>query len=167
MKVSHLHSNNSASRRTQVEVQPGADPAAARGTVAASGGVSAALPVAFAHSTGLQATAGGTTQTTGAAVVLGLPDGYLAQFPGEIRQLSGAPTGVQVAQQTASNLHIRPGDQISIGLGTSPSATVTVAGVVDLPQADSLFQKVGAPVGAQPSAPRTTSCSCPQPLSPR
>jgi len=137
----------------QVEVQPGADPAAVRGTVAASSGVSAALPVTFAHSTGLQATAGGTTQTTGAAVVLGLPDGYLAQFPGEIRQLSGTPTGVQVAQQTASNLHIRPGDQISIGLGTSPSATVTVAGVVDLPQADSLFQKVGAPVGAQPSAP--------------
>ena len=137
----------------QVEAQPGADPAAVRGTVAASSGVSAALPVAFAHSTGLQATAGGTTQTTGAAVILGLPDGYLAQFPGEIRQLSGTPTGVQVAQQTASNLHIRPGDQISIGLGTSPSATVTVAGVVDLPQADSLFQKVGAPVGAQPSAP--------------
>jgi putative ABC transport system permease protein len=30
---------------------------------------------------------------------------------------------------------------------------VTVAGVVDVPQADSLFQKVGAPVGSQPTAP--------------
>lgn len=137
----------------QVEVQPGADPAAVRATVAGSTGVRAALPVTFARSTGLQATAGGTTQTTGAAVVLGLPDGYRAQFPGEIRQLSGAPSGVLVAQQTASNLHIRPGSQVVIGLGGSRSATVTVAGVVDLPQADSLFQKVGAPVGAQPSAP--------------
>ncbi|MGO4596169.1 FtsX-like permease family protein [Terrabacter sp. 2RAF25] len=137
----------------QVEVQPGADPAAVRATVATSDGVRAALPVAFARSTGLQATAEGTTQTTGAAVVLGLPDGYRAQFPGEIRQLGGAPNGVLVAQQTASNLHVRPGSQVVINLGPSRSATVTVAGVVDLPQADSLFQKVGAPVGAQPSAP--------------
>ncbi|GAA2748191.1 hypothetical protein GCM10009868_40290 [Terrabacter aerolatus] len=137
----------------QVEVQPGADPAAVRATVAGSTGVRAALPVTFARSTGLQATAGGTTQTTGAAMVLGLPDGYRAQFPGEIRQLSGAPSGVLVAQQTASNLHIRPGSHVVINLGGSRSATVTVAGVVDLPQADSLFQKVGAPVGAQPSAP--------------
>ncbi|MDQ2758542.1 MAG: FtsX-like permease family protein [Actinomycetota bacterium] len=137
----------------QVEIQAAADPAAVRRTIAASSGVRAALPVGIAHSTGLQATAGGTTQTTGAAVVLGLPAGYRAQFPGEIRQLSGAPTGVLVAQQTASNLHIRPGDPISIGLGTSKPVTVTVAGVVDLPQADSLFQKVGAPAGAQPSAP--------------
>lgn len=137
----------------QVEVQPGADPAAVRATVAGSNGVRAALPVTFARSTGLQATAGGTTQTTGAAMVLGLPDGYRAQFPGEIRQLSGAPSGVLVAQQTASNLHIRPGSQVAISFGGSRSATVTVAGVVDLPQADSLFQKVGAPVGAQPSAP--------------
>ncbi|WP_374968229.1 FtsX-like permease family protein [Terrabacter sp. BE26] len=137
----------------QVEVQPGADPAAVRATVARSDGVRAALPVTFARSTGLQATAEGTTQTTGAAVVLGLPDGYRTQFPGEIRQLSGAPNGVLVAQQTASNLHIRPGSHVVVGLGPSRSATVTVAGVVDLPQADSLFQKVGAPVGAQPSAP--------------
>ncbi|GGN08019.1 hypothetical protein GCM10009721_39650 [Terrabacter tumescens] len=137
----------------QVEVQPGADPAAVRATVAASSGVRAAVPVTFARSTGLQATAGGTTQTTGAAVVLGLPDGYRARFPGEIRQLSGSASGVLVAQQTASNLHIRPGSQVKIGLGVKRWETVTVAGVVDLPQADSLFQKVGAPVGAQPSAP--------------
>ncbi len=137
----------------QVQVQTGADPAAVRRTIAAASGVRAALPVSIARSSGLQATAGGTTQTTGGAVVLGLPDGYRSQFPGEIRQLSGTTTGVQLAQQTASNLHIRPGDPISIGLGTSKPITVTVAGVVDLPQADSLFQKVGAPTGAQPSAP--------------
>jgi len=137
----------------QVEVQAAADPTAVQRTVTASNGVRAALPVGIVRSTGLQATVGGTTQTTGTAVVLGLPDGYRAQFPGEVRQLSGSPTGVLVAQQTASNLHIRPGDPISIGLGTSKPATVRVAGVVDLPQADSLFQKVGAPTGAQPSAP--------------
>ena len=33
------------------------------------------------------------------------------------------------------------------------SGQVRVDGVVDLPTADSLFQKVGAPVGAQPQAP--------------
>lgn len=137
----------------QVEVQPGADPAAVRRVVAASGGVRAALPVNFAHSSGLQAVAGGTTQSTGAGVVVGLPDGYRTQFPAEIRQFSGSTAGVLLAQQTASNLHVRPGDQISIGLGTSTPVTVTVGGVVDLPQADSLFQKVGAPTGAQPSAP--------------
>ncbi len=137
----------------QVEVQAGADPVAVQGAVAKTDGVQAALPVSIVHSSGLTSTAGGTTQTTGAAVVLGLPDGYRAQFPGEIRQLSGTPDGVLVAQQTASNLHIRPGDAITMGFGTSHQATVTVAGVVDLPQADSLFQKVGAPPGAQPSAP--------------
>ena len=137
----------------QVEVQAGADPTAVGAAVAKSDGVRAALPVSFAHSTGLTATAGGTTQSTGAAVVLGIPDGYRTQFPGEIRQLSGTATGVLVAQQTASNLHIRPGDAITVAFGTSHQATVTVAGVVDLPQADSLFQKVGSPAGAQPSAP--------------
>ena len=34
-----------------------------------------------------------------------------------------------------------------------PPAPVTVAGIVELPQANSLFQTVGAPAGAQPAAP--------------
>jgi putative ABC transport system permease protein len=92
-------------------------------------------------------------QTTGAARVLGLPPGYATAFPGELRLLTGSLNGVLVAQQTASNLQVAPGSTITIARpGTTPT-TVTVAGVVDLPASDSLFQKVGAPPGAQAQAP--------------
>jgi putative ABC transport system permease protein len=60
---------------------------------------------------------------------------------------------VLLAQQTAANLHAAPGTQVVIGRTGLPDATVTVAGIVDLPAIDTLFQKVGAPVGAQPQAP--------------
>jgi len=101
----------------------------------------------------LEATTGGSTQTTGAGVVLGLPDGYRATFPGELRDLVGAPAGVLLAQQTAANLHAAPGDTVTIGRAGLPPVDVQIAGVIDLPQADSLFQTVGAPPGAQPQAP--------------
>ncbi|MEP7369684.1 MAG: ABC transporter permease [Dermatophilaceae bacterium] len=137
----------------QVQVQPGADPAAVLKTVTKTAGVTAAEPASSAHTAGLSATAGGTTQRTGPGVVLGLSPTYRGTFPGEIRQLSGSATGVLLAQQTAANLHVRPGDTVSIGRAGAAPAKVTVAGVVDLPQADSLFQKVGAPAQSQPSAP--------------
>ncbi len=137
----------------QVETQPGADPAAVLAAVRATPTVTVALPVGMATTTGLTAETGGTTQTTGAGVVVGLPDGYAARFGGEIRPLVGAAIGVLVAQQTAANLHVRPGDTVSVGRAGSPPATLTVDGVVDLPHADSLFQKVGAARGSQPSAP--------------
>jgi putative ABC transport system permease protein len=137
----------------QIETQPGADPATLEAAVRADPHVVTAVPVGYATSTALGATAGGSTQTTGAAHVLGLPDGYAATFPGELRPLSGASRGVLLAQQTAANLHAVPGSQVTIGRAGLPDATVTIDGVVDLPQIDSLFQKVGAPVGAQPQAP--------------
>jgi putative ABC transport system permease protein len=43
-----------------------------------------------------------------------------------------------------------------------PPAKVTVAGVVEMPQADSFFQQVGAPVGAQPQAPPDNVILLPQ-----
>ncbi len=58
-----------------------------------------------------------------------------------------------LAQQTAANLRARPGDRVSIGRAGMKPVRVTIDGVVDLPAADSLFQKVGAPAGAQPQAP--------------
>src|SRR5204863_294994 len=42
-------------------------------------------------------------------------------------------------------------------------ASVRIGGVVDLPAADSLFQQVGAPVGAQPQAPPDNVVLLPQP----
>ncbi|GAA2328953.1 FtsX-like permease family protein [Streptomyces cuspidosporus] len=137
----------------QVEVQPGASPAKVLSTVRSSPGVHTALPVGFAHSTGFQARTGGSTQSTGSGVVLGLPPGYRSAFPGEIRQLTGSPSGALIAQQTAANLHVAPGDTVTVSRPGGHPAHVNVAGVVDLPQADSLFQKVGAPPQSQPTAP--------------
>ncbi|MDQ1460999.1 MAG: putative transport system permease protein, partial [Actinomycetota bacterium] len=135
----------------QVEVQPGADPRAVLDAVRSR--ARRALPVGFAQTSGLSATTGGSTQTTGPGVVLGLPDGYRGTFPDTIRDLAGTGGGVLVAQQTAANLRVVPGDTITIGRAGLAPARVRVDGVVDLPTADSLFQKVGAPAGAQPQAP--------------
>ncbi len=137
----------------QVQVQPGSDTRAVLRETAVAPGVSAAIPVEFGTTTGFAATTGGTSQTTGPGVVLGLPDGYRTTFPNEVRDLAGATNGVLLAQQTAANLHAAPGDTVQIGRAGLPPIAVQVAGVVDLPQADTLFQDVGAPVGAQPQAP--------------
>ncbi|MGZ4511746.1 MAG: FtsX-like permease family protein, partial [Mycobacterium sp.] len=137
----------------QVEVQPGAQPSTVLSTVQSAPGVHAALPVGFAHSSGLIAQTGGSTQTTGRAMVLGIPPNYREQFPGAIRTLLGADSGVLIAQQTAANLHVAPGDTVHIGRAGMAPVDVVIDGVVDLPQADSLFHKVGAPVGAHPVAP--------------
>ncbi|GGZ41150.1 ABC transporter permease [Streptomyces bluensis] len=137
----------------QVEVQPGADPNAALSLVRTAPGVRSAVPVGFAHTSAFTATVQGSTQTTGPGMLLGLPDGYRTLFPGEGRSLTGRPTGVLLAQQTASNLHAAPGSTVGIRLPGAGVRQVRVDGVVDLPQADSLFQKVGAPTQSQPTAP--------------
>ncbi|MEU3340453.1 ABC transporter permease [Streptomyces sp. NPDC006668] len=137
----------------QVQVQPAADPNAVRSLVNRTPGTRTALPVGFAHTSGFTARVQGSTQTTGPGVVLGLPEGYRDRFPDAVRTLSGSSTGVLLAQQTASNLHAAPGDTIGIHLPGVGLHQVKVDGVVDLPQADSLFQTVGAPSQSQPSAP--------------
>ncbi|WP_460820710.1 FtsX-like permease family protein [Nocardioides ungokensis] len=137
----------------QVQVAPHRNAAAVLRAVRAAPGTVAALPVGFADSSGLRATAGGTTQDTGAAKVLGLPAGYADSFPLALRLLTGSAHGVLVAQQTAANLHVAPGDRVQIRRVGLPPYRVTVAGVVELPQADSLFQMVGAPSQSQPVAP--------------
>ncbi|MDQ1710370.1 MAG: putative transport system permease protein [Frankiaceae bacterium] len=137
----------------QVEGQRDADPAALAGTVAGTKHVVAAETVTFGSTTGLESVKNGTTQTTGAGQVLGIGDTYRTTFPGEFRDLVGASSGALLYQQTAANLSAVPGDQVSVGRAGLPPVTVTIAGVVDIPQADSLFQQVGAPVGAQPLAP--------------
>jgi putative ABC transport system permease protein len=146
----------------QVEAQPGARPNAVLRSIRDYPSVQTALPVGFALTGGLEARSGGTTQRTGPGRVLGLPDGYARAFPGELRTLSGSATGVLLAQQTAANLHAKPGDTVAIQRAGLARAKVRVDGVVDLPQADSLFQKVGAPVGAQPQAPPDNVILLPQ-----
>ena len=146
----------------QVQIQRQANPADVANLINTDPGVQASAPVGYAHATGLSAVTGASTQTTGPATVLGVPDGYQSMFPGEIRSMVGASTGVLLAQQTAANLHAAPGDTITVGRAGLPPVTVTVDGVVDLPQANSLFQTVGAPPSAQPSAPPDNVVLLPQ-----
>jgi len=137
----------------QVEAQSGANPTAVMRTTRGARNVRAAVRVDFATTTGLEATTGDTTQTTGPGIIVGFPAGYRTTFPGMIRDLAGTGNGVLVAQQTASNLRVTTGDTIRIGRAGLAPAAVTVDGVVDLPQADSLFQTVGAPSGSGAHAP--------------
>ncbi|MDQ1424652.1 MAG: putative transport system permease protein, partial [Acidimicrobiaceae bacterium] len=137
----------------QVEVQTGADPAAVAHQVGATNHVVASETVLFATTSGFESSKNGTTQTTGPGQVIGVSDSYRTTFPDQFRDLAGGGNGVLLFQQTAANLSAAPGDTISVGRDGMGPVSVTVAGVVDLPQADSLFQKVGAPVGAQAQAP--------------
>ncbi|MFE2426175.1 FtsX-like permease family protein [Streptomyces sp. NPDC059373] len=147
----------------QVQVATGADARSVLNTVRHTSGTRAALPVGYADTSGLSATTGGTSQATGPGKVLGIPAGYRSAFPGEIRVLAGRADGVLLAQQTAANLHAAPGDTVTIGRAAGlPPVKVTVDGVVDLPYADSLFQKVGAPPQSQASAPPDNVVLLPQ-----
>jgi putative ABC transport system permease protein len=144
---------NSVAVDWQVEVTKAGTPKQVERALAADPANQASLRVPSVLVPRLQATTGGTTQTTGAAQVLGIPSNYVATFPGEVRPLTGSVHGVLLAQQTAANLHATPGGQVRIARPGMPPITVTVDGVVELPQADSLFQHVGAPAGSQPAAP--------------
>ena len=137
----------------QVQLAPGADAGAVTAAIGQATPYTALDQVGYADSAGFSAQAGGTVQTTGPGKVLGISPQYQQLFSSEIRPLVGATDGVLVAQQTAANLHVAPGDTVTIDRVGLPPVTVTVAGVVDLPNADSLFQAVGVPVGAAPQAP--------------
>ncbi|GHF57894.1 putative ABC transport system permease protein [Deinococcus metalli] len=141
----------------QVLLGPQASAAAAEQAIRAATPVKTLLPVGYADVAALSAVTGPagqtTTQTTGAGKVLGLPPGYAAAFPAELRALVGATQGVLLSQQTAANLHAGVGDRVTVTRHGAPPVAVTVAGVVDLPAADSLFQAVGAPKGLAPQAP--------------
>jgi putative ABC transport system permease protein len=141
----------------QIELRTGADVAAVNTAVAAAASVTDLRAVLYGRSTGLRATTGlagqTTEQTTGPGRVLGLPADYATVFPRQIELLLGTMDGALVAQQTASNLHVGPGDSVTVGRAGQPPATVTVSGVVSLPNADSMFQLVGIVGGTGPTAP--------------
>ena len=137
----------------QVQLAVGGDAEAAMDAVRRATPISVMLPVLYADVAGLSARSEGTTQTTGAGKAVGLPPDYEAALPGQIRLLLGSLSGPLLAQQTAANLHATAGSKVTIDRpGLSP-VNVVVAGVVDLPNQDSMFQAVGLPSGAQPQAP--------------
>jgi putative ABC transport system permease protein len=140
----------------QVEVHPNTSRLGSHGVLQAlrqDPANQAIVRVGYADTPGLQATTQGTTQTTGAGKVLGIPPSYASTFPQGVRLLTGSLHGTLVAQQTAANLHVAPGDVVTIRRPAMPAVRTRVAGVVELPQADSLFQKVGAPPQSQLVAP--------------
>ena len=137
----------------QVEVSPKAEVPKVLAELNTFPGLRNITEVLKAETEGFSLTKDGSTQTTGAGVVLGIPDSYRTAFPDAIRTLAGADTGVLIAQQTAANLHAAVGDSITVQRSALPLVTVTIAGVIDMLSADSLFQKIGAPAGSQPSAP--------------
>ncbi len=137
----------------QVQVAPGGDPAAAAAAARRLPGVRAVLEVRRARVTGLRASTVSGTRTTGSAVLVTIPAGYAEAAPGEVRSLLGAPSGVLAVQQTAANLAVGVGDAVGVVGAPAGTGALTVAGVVDLPMADSFFQAVGAPPGASATAP--------------
>jgi putative ABC transport system permease protein len=137
----------------QVLLTGRADGSAVREAIGKSTSVAAMEEVGYADVGGFVAATGGTVQTTGPGKVLGISPEYRSVFPMEIRQLTGLEQGVLVFQQTAANLHVKEGDSITIKRTGLPPVQAKVAGVVDLPYADSLFQAIGVPSGTAPQAP--------------
>jgi len=137
----------------QVELMPGTDSEVIEAAIGQATAISRLQLAGYADVEGLEASIGGTVQTTGAGKVVGLDSAYLAAFPGQFRLLLGTLGGVMLAQQAAANLHVTVGDTFTIGRVGLPAAELRVAGIIDLPNADSMFQAVGIPPGAAPQAP--------------
>jgi putative ABC transport system permease protein len=137
----------------QVQLVGNADPDAVAKAASAAFPPDRQQGVGYADVAGFEAQSGGTNQATGPGKALGLDLSYRQDFPDQLRGLLGAFEGVLLAQQTAANLHVGIGDHITVKrIGLAP-VELTVGGIVDLPNADSLFQAVGAPAGAALQAP--------------
>src|ERR1700674_1628344 len=148
----------------QVQLAPGASLDAVKDATAKATPHAKLQMVDYASIDGFESSTGGTVQTTGAGQVLGLDPSYATVFPGQIRILLGEIGGALVAQQTAANMHVGVGDTVLIHRPGLPNAEVKVSGVVDLPNADSLFQAVGVPKGLAPQAPPDNVLLMPAPL---
>ncbi|TPI99577.1 FtsX-like permease family protein [Mesorhizobium sp. B2-8-1] len=146
----------------QVQVISGADSDLIGKALIEAAPVKAVHQVRYADVAGFEAQTGGTMQTTGPGQVIAFDSSNEEDFPAEVRPLSGKTDGVLIAQQTAANLHVGPGDTVSIKRVGLPPAEVKVAGVIDLPDADSLFQAVGLPPQAAPQAPPDNVLVLPQ-----
>lgn len=137
----------------QVQRNPGSDPAMILAAIGRASPYRALERVWYAKVAGFQAATGGTVQTTGPGQVVGLQNGYRHAFPSEISHLMGARSGVLIFSQTAANLHVRPGDMVTIKRTGLQPVRVRVDGIISMPHIDSFFQAVGLPPGAAPQAP--------------
>ena len=137
----------------QAALTPGADASALTNKLRQAAPIREALAVGYADASGFTSASGGSTQTTGAGQIVGLPANYAQTFPGQVRILLGTGAGALLAQQTAANLHATVGDHVTLSpVGAAPFS-VKVDGVVDLPNADAMFQVVGPQKGPTATAP--------------
>jgi putative ABC transport system permease protein len=137
----------------QVELAPGTPAGGVADAMRAAVRIDRLSTVGYAAISGFEASIGGSVQVTGPGKVLGIEPSYAADFPGNIRPLLGKAEGTLIAQQTAANLHVGPGDSVTVHRAGAPDAMVTIDSVVDLPNADSIFQAIGVPPTAAPQAP--------------
>jgi putative ABC transport system permease protein len=137
----------------QVLVAPGANPASVIDAIGKATAYKVLQQVGYADTAGFSAVTGDTSQTTGPGKVLGLEPNYRERFPGQIELNVGSWEGVLIAAQTAANLHVAPGDTITIQRVGVGAFDVKIAGVVALPNADSMFQAIGASKNIAPQAP--------------
>ncbi len=137
----------------QGQLAPGTSVQAVTAAIRQAASVATLHEVGYAGVDGFEAHTGGTVQTTGKGKLVGINASYVHDYPAQFRALLGSLDGVLVAQQTAANLHVTVGDRVTIRRPALAPVEVTIAGVVDLPNADSMFQAVGTPPGAAPQAP--------------
>ena len=109
--------------------------------------------VDYADIKGLSATTQDTVQTTGVGKAVGLDVSYAKSFPKQFRLLAGSFDGPLLAQQTAANLHVAPGDQVTLERLIGEPQVISIAGIVEMPSADQFFQIVGTTTQSAPTAP--------------
>jgi putative ABC transport system permease protein len=148
----------------QVQLVDIADPASVDAAIRQTASGSTIEVVNYADIAGLSASTASTVQTTGVGKAVGVDATYREAFPAQIRLLAGSLDGPLLAQQTAANLRAAPGDQVTIRRLASPPVTVTIAGIVEMPNADQFFQIVGQGRQATPTAPPDNVILLPQHL---
>jgi putative ABC transport system permease protein len=131
----------------QVQVGQNTDTTTARAALEQVPGLIGVRSVDYAKVKGLQVVSPSGKRTTGAAYVVSLPADYPKFAPSQIRRLLGSGSGALLQQQTAANLAAVTGTSVTV-LGSG--RPVIVDGIVDLPNADSFFQVIGAPPGSSP-----------------
>ncbi|MFI6603390.1 ABC transporter permease [Nonomuraea sp. NPDC050536] len=125
----------------QIEVTRDGDPGAVTQAAQQDSGIITARPVGYATVAGFESDAA----ETGDGEVVGLPPDYTTAFPGELRPLAGAASGVLLAQPAAAALRAKPGESITLRRADHPDVTMKIDGVVELPEAATFLQTVGAP----------------------
>ena len=109
--------------------------------------------VDYADIKSLSATTQGTVQTTGVGKAVGIDINYTKSFAKQFRLLAGSFDGALLAQQTAANLHVAPGGQVTLERLIGAPELITISGIVEMPSADQFFQIVGTTTQSAPTAP--------------